>query len=222
MIGHGASADGNAPGGAQAHKGMVPGGIGRQTGHVPGGGIVGLTVQAAGIFKGGILHPQLPCQAVHPPDKGCRPAAAVGQGLRRVVAGAQQQAVQQLLHRHPLSGPEVHGGTLCHVFLLYSDDVRRRGAFQRHQGRHDLGGAGDEHPPAAVLVIQHLPGVRVHQHGGRGAGGHAPHPHRRQAPPQRQPHQQPRPFSHRDHPISTAMTSFYSLSTFLFPPSSCR
>lgn len=51
------------------------------------------------------------------------------------------------------------------------------------------------HPPAAVVVKQHLPGVRVHQHGGRGAGGHAPHPHRRQAPPQRQPHQQPRPFS---------------------------
>ena len=56
---------------------------------------------------------------------------------------------------------EVHGGALCHVFLLYSDDVRRRGAFQRHQGRHDLGGAGDEHPPAAVLVIQHLPGVQI-------------------------------------------------------------
>ena len=47
---------------------------------------------------------QLPGQAVHPPDEGGRSAAVVRQGRRRIVAGAQQQPIQQLLHRHPLPG----------------------------------------------------------------------------------------------------------------------
>ena len=50
------------------------------------------------------VHPQLPGQAVHPPDEGSRSAAVVRQGRRRIVAGAQQQPIQQLLHRHPLPG----------------------------------------------------------------------------------------------------------------------
>ena len=93
MIGHGAPAHRNAPGGAQARKGVVPGGIDRQAGHIPGGGIMTVIVQAAGICKGRVLHPQLPGQAVHPPDEGSRSAAVVRQGRRRIVAGAQQQPI---------------------------------------------------------------------------------------------------------------------------------
>ena len=123
MIGHGAAAHRNAAGGAQPHKCFVFYGAGRQTGHVPCRGIVTLLIQTVGICKGGTGHAQLRRLAVHLRHEALQTAAVVRQSQCRIVAGAQQQTVQKLLHRHPVAGLQIHGGALRYVLLGHCDHI---------------------------------------------------------------------------------------------------
>ena len=80
-----------------------------QQGHIIGGRIMVFVIQPVGIYKVSILHPQAVRPLVHPVHKGLyRPGAAPGNGQGGVVAGGQQQAIEQLLQCQLLSYPEVH------------------------------------------------------------------------------------------------------------------
>ena len=168
MVGHRPAAHRGRPGGTDAPKGGILRRVGRQYRHIPRGGVVVLVVQPIGIGKGGARHAKSRRLVVHGGHKSLQPAAAIRQRQGRVVAAAQHQAVQQLLHRHHLAGLEIHGGALHHVIIGHRDGVRQPGMLQHHQGRHDLGGACDPHTPPGVLFIQHFPAVGVHQDGRRG------------------------------------------------------
>ena len=165
MVGHGPSADGNRLGRGNPHQSFVVHRRAGQTRHIPGGGIVVLMIQAVGIGKGGVLHTQLLSGLVHHADKPFLTAAhVVRNGHRRIVAGTQQQSVKEGLQRQLLPLLEVHGGPLRHGRLPGDFDHVVQVSFpDGHQGREDLGGAGDEHFLVGVVFIQNTPAVYVHQ-----------------------------------------------------------
>ena len=136
--------------------------------HVPCRGVVSLRIQSIGIGEAGIVHSQCGRLLVHQRHERLQSSGALRQSQRRVIAGAQQQPVQQLLPPHRLSDAEIHGRALRHVLRSHGHSVIQRPLLQRHQRRHDLGGAGNTHLPRTGLVIQDLPRVRVHQNSGRG------------------------------------------------------
>ena len=164
---HGALADGNGAAGRLLH------GRRGQHRHIPGRGIVPLGVQSVGIGEAGMGHAQCRRLFIHQCYEQLQPSGALRQGQRRVVAGAQQQAVQQLLHPHRFAGLQVHGRALGHVLPRHGNGVVRLCLLQRHQRRHDLGGAGNEHLLIAILFVEQLPRVRVQQDSSRGGDLHS-------------------------------------------------
>ena len=219
MIGHGAAAHRNAAGGAQPHKCFVFYGAGRQTGHVPCRGIVTLLIQTVGICKGGTGHAQLRRLAVHLRHKALQTAAVVRQSQRRIVAGAQQQTVQKLLHRHPVAGLQIHGGALRYVLLGHCDHIPQTATLQHHQGRHQLGGAGNEHLPVGILFVQDLPRIAVHENGR--CSGSIRRPRRGQAQQHDCRHCRQDSLVHRIT-LFPQVILFYSVRSSLFPLFSCR
>ena len=174
VIGHGAPADGHRPGGGDAHQGLILHRRAGQKGHVPGGGVVILMVQAIGVSEGAVLHPQISGGLVHHAHESRLTAAHMTRdGHCGIVSGTEHQAVEQRLQRQLLPLFQIHGGTLgqrglpvdCHNFPQVS-------LPDRHQRRHNLRGAGDQHLRVGVLLIEYPPTVHIHQNSGRRRGIH--------------------------------------------------
>lgn len=47
----------------------------------------------------------------------------------------------------------------------HCDHIPQTATLQHHQGRHQLGGAGNEHLPVGILFVQDLPRIAVHENG---------------------------------------------------------
>ena len=123
-----------------------------------GCGIMLLRIQPMRIGKVRLRHFKLLCLPIHQPDKARFASThSVGQCQRRVVAGGQQQAGQQLPYGIAISRFEIHGGAL-HRTVGGLDGHRfiQSALFQADQGCHQLGRAGDQHPAVRILFIQAL------------------------------------------------------------------
>ena len=180
VVVHGPPADGNGPGGGDPHQRLVFQGGPGQLCHVPGGGIMVLVVQAVGIGKGGIFHLQFPGLFVHQRHKALHTAAhMLGDGHRRIVAGAEQQSIQQGLQGQGLPLFQVHGGTFG-TGRLPADlhRILKISLLNGHQRRQDFGGAGDEHFPVGIALIKHPAAARIHQDRGGRRGFHRGYPAR--------------------------------------------
>ena len=178
MVVHGAPADGDRPRGRDPHQRFIFQRSLRQLRHIPRSGIVAFVIQPVGIGKGGVLHPQRPGLFVHHGHKAFDAAADVlGNGHRRIVAGTQQQSVQQRFQRQGLPFLQVHGRPLREGGL--PADLHRVGqlpCLHGHQRREDLGGAGNEHFSVGIALIEYPAAAGVHQDGGccRGFNGKCP------------------------------------------------
>ena len=97
------------PGRYHPGEGVILHGGCRQAGKITGCGIVFLRVKAMGVGKVGILQAKLLRPRIHPPGKGFD-AAAVGngKGSRRVIAGLEHHAIEQVLHTDLFSRFEIN------------------------------------------------------------------------------------------------------------------
>ena len=153
--------------------------------NVPGGGVVVGVVQAVGVHKVGVLHPQLLGPLVHQVHEGGDvPGHGHGQDVGGLVGGDHQQAVEQVMDGDLLPGHDVGGGGVV-------GDVRKglggggdhgvhgqlppADGLQGQQGGHDLGDAGGVSDLVCVLLVEDLVGFHVHQQGGGGVDGDGRH-----------------------------------------------
>ena len=162
--------DGDAPGGGDAEQRGVRRRGPAQLRHVEGGGVVALGVQAVGVREGGVGHPQLRRRLVHQGhEMGHVPRHRVRDGHGGVVAGGEQEAVEQGLQRQLLPRLQVHGAALHPGGVpAHGTDHAEVGAPDGDEGRHQLRGGGDAHPGVGVLAVEHPAAVCVHQDGGDG------------------------------------------------------
>ena len=145
-------------------------GIGRKISQIPGGGVVPVVVQAVGVGKVRISQAQGRRAAIHLRHEGGDRAAAVQrQRHGGVVAGLQQQTVEQLLHRQHLAGLQIQrrpfhaagSGGNRHRFV-------QRAALCDEQACHNLRRAGNQAPRPGVLFIEDAPGGAVQQNSAAG------------------------------------------------------
>ena len=143
-----------------------------QAGHVRGGGVVLFIVITVGVDEVAARHAQLPGFFVHPLSEFFDAARVQhGDGVGRVVAAFEHQAVQQVTQRHLLA---VEYGHLRAVgrdipgLPWDSDHLVRVHRFQRQQQGHDLGGAGGVHAGVCFLLQQQ--GAIIHIDQDRGFG----------------------------------------------------
>ena len=124
-------------------------------------------VKAVGVFKVRAFQTQSVGLVIHQLDKAFHRAAAVnGQRHRHIVAGAEHQTVQQLLHRQNFPFPQVHGGAFdAHRLFRDPHPVQHITLLADDQCRHDLGGAGDKAAAVGILFIQHTLCFRVPKDG---------------------------------------------------------
>ena len=145
---------------------------------VLGGGVVIRVVQAVGVGKVGVLHPQLCGPLVHLLHEGGNiPGNGNGQGVGSLVGGGKKQAVEQILHGDFFPCHQVGGGG---VLSNIRESLRRDGdhgvqaqlppahGLQGEQGGHDFGDAGGVAGFVGALLQQNLIGVQIHQQGGGG------------------------------------------------------
>ncbi|MPM89478.1 hypothetical protein SDC9_136587 [bioreactor metagenome] len=113
MVHKGACAHGFGSGGHNLPQRFIVHALRRQLGHVGRRGIVLFVIQPVGVCKAGAVHPQRGRPLVHPVHKGLHVSRAVARhGEGRVVAGLQQQTVEQRLQGKLLPRLQVDGGTL--------------------------------------------------------------------------------------------------------------
>lgn len=181
MIREGPPADGDAPGRGDAEQRGVCRRGPAQLRHVEGRGVMALGIQAVGVREGRIGHPQLRRRLVHQCHKaGHVPRHRVRDGHGGIVAGGEQQAVEQGLQRQLLPRLQVHG-TALHpggVPAHGADHIKVR-VPDGHESRHQLRGGGDAHPGVGVLAVEHPAAVRVHQDGRDGGSADCCRPTRK-------------------------------------------
>ena len=98
------------------------------------------------IGKVGVDQSKLRCLPVHRIGKGLHRAGMIlCQRHRRIVAGVEQKAIEQLLHRAALPFPEIKRGAL-RIRSLRRDrnKLRERAIFCNQKTRHDLGRTGNQ------------------------------------------------------------------------------
>ena len=134
--------------------------------HIQGCGIMSLPVKPVGVQELCPVHPQLGGPSVHQPGKAVRiPGHMAGQGVGGVVPGAQQQAAEEIQHRHGLPGEQSHTAALYPgPFRPDGDLLYRTAVLRRQQSRHDLGDAGNGQGYIRRPAEQHLTAPLLHQH----------------------------------------------------------
>ena len=165
--------EGVAQGVGDLHIGLV-GGAGRgDEREVAGRGDVAVIVQAVHTGEAGAGAAQLLGLLVHHRDKiGQAARHIVGDDAGGIVGAGHQQAVQQVDAAHGLADAQIHGaavGVLDVLELLCQAGgngdlfVQVFAAFEKEQGRHHLGQAGDIPLLPGVLVQDGLVDVCVEQ-----------------------------------------------------------
>ena len=106
---------------------------------------------------------------VHALDEGVHRAGGEGgNGVGGIVAGADHQAVEQVLIAQALARVDGHARGIAGHLTCGSgrgDDLLEIPPLDAEQQSHDLGGAGGVHALGGVLVQQHLAAVRVDEYG---------------------------------------------------------
>ena len=120
----------------------------------------------------GARHAQLVGAGVHAGHKGVHAAGAqLSYGVGRIVAGTDDEAIEQVEKRHLFALIDRHQGTvLGHVRRAGGDGdfLIQAAALQRQQQRHDLGGAGRIELRVRLMSKQHVARRRLHHDAGLG------------------------------------------------------
>ena len=141
----------------------IPERVPRKRGHVPRGRVVVAVEQAARAAEVRVRQAELLRLLVHQRDEPRpRPARAHRQCERVVVAGKEQQPVEELPRLHPLAGPQALGDRrdAPHRTVDRDDRVRAEPRHRDERG-HDLRRRGDLAPHVRALRPEHLPGRPV-------------------------------------------------------------
>ena len=149
--------DGVGHGARYAGEVLVPHAVGGKFGHVARRGVVPLLVEAVGVFEAGLGHAELGRLGVHQLRKLLHAVRDMQRERRGgVVAGDQQQAVEQVLDCVALSRLEVHRGALdARATAVDLHEVVELAVLEHDDGSHYLRRAGDEHVLVGVLLIEH-------------------------------------------------------------------
>ena len=138
--------------------------------HVARGGIVLGRGQAGGVDEVRVLHADAACLGVHLLGKGLLAARdGFGQDDGRVIAGLDDQPVQQLFHRGGLARVHEHARADGLVGRLRDGragvHVQRAVAqrLENHIGRHQLRERGRLHPLVRCLAVEHRVGTHVEE-----------------------------------------------------------
>ena len=152
-----------------------------QDGHVVGAGVVLRVRQAGGVHEVRVLHAELLGGLVHHVGEGVFTTGDVfGQGDAGVVAGLDDDAVQQVIHGHLAVDRQEHGGTtgrratgtpgvLADGHQVLLADLALANFQGGDVGGHQLGQAGRRQALIAVVLHQHLAAGAIHQHIGLGS-----------------------------------------------------
>ena len=173
MVAQEAAAHGDAFGGDRFLKNGVIHGVGGKNCQIRCRGVVILGIQTMGVLKVGILHPQHPGFVVHLARKLFDASAAIqSQRRRRIIAGGEHQAVQQLLKRQNFPFLKIHGRAFnAHGFFGDLHLIQHIAPFTDQQRRHDFGSAGDEAFLIRIFAVQRPAADGVRYNGALGRYG---------------------------------------------------
>ena len=144
-------------------------GLRRNERHIPGSGVMILVRHPVGVYKVGVVGPQLLCLLVHELGEVLHRAGdRLCNGHCGIVGGDQRQCVEGILHRKRLPRFQRDMGRspghLTYTCLGHGDLVRLFAILQRQKPRQDLGNAGGIHGAVHILSVEDLPRFRIHQH----------------------------------------------------------
>ena len=136
-----------------------------------GAGFVAVGVEAVGVDKMRV-RAQFRRARVHPRRERLRAAGhMLGDGDGGVVAAAQKQAVEHLLHGQCLAHAQIDGRARHAAGVFRGRHfLVQRAVLQRQQRGHDLRGRGHGEALVLVLAKKHAAALRVDQH--RAFSGH--------------------------------------------------
>ena len=143
----------------------------RERGKVARGRVILPAVESMGIGEMRLPQAERLRAQIHLPDEGLFAAGyADGERQRRVVAGMQHHAVEQIPPRQRLAPLQIHTGALqSHGKRRDRHAPVRLPCLTDKQTRHDLRGACDEGAAVRVLFIERLSRPPIDQSRARGA-----------------------------------------------------